>query len=144
MLGGRPISSLALLTASTASPSAALGARLNDKVTTGNWPWWLMAMGALWVSVVLNAASGTWPPFGNAVVDAIGAAPLALLDPVELRLFCDEVAELTGPLLNAVPVPPVVIPPDPLEVVAPVRTKSARRSRGFWPYSGFTSRMTWY
>ena len=57
-----------------------------------------MAIGAVRVSVVLKALSGTWPPFGNAVVEAMADAPAALLDPVEFRLACDAVAELVGPL----------------------------------------------
>src|ERR1700733_1813211 len=101
-------------------------------------------MGALPLSVVLNAARGTWPPLGNAVVDAIGDAPLALLDPVELRLACDAVAELVGPLLTAVPVPPATTPLEPLPAAAPVRTKRLRRSSGVLWKSDFTSRMTWY
>src|ERR1700733_14731554 len=99
-------------------------------------------MGALRVSVGLNAASGTWPPFGKAVVDAMAAAPLELLDPVELRLASDAVAELVGPLVTAVPVPPATTPPVPLEVAAPVRTKSPRRSSGESWKSGCTSRIT--
>src|SRR5690348_18020633 len=30
---------------STASPSATPGARLNESVTAGNWPWWLTVSG---------------------------------------------------------------------------------------------------
>ena len=36
---GIPISCLTRFTAFTASPSDAPGARLNERVTTGNWPW---------------------------------------------------------------------------------------------------------
>ena len=101
-----------------------------------------MAMGAVRVSVVLNAASGTWPPFGKAVVDAIGREAAALFDPVEFKLAWDAVAELVGPLVTAVPVPPATT--ELLMGVAPVRTKSARRSMGVsWKF-GFTSRITWY
>ena len=64
-----------------------------------------MAIGALRVSVVLKAASGTSPPFGNAVVDAMACDPAALLDPVEFRLFCEAVAELVGPLLTGLSKP---------------------------------------
>src|ERR1700734_1844081 len=101
-----------------------------------------MAIGAVRVSVVLNAASGTWPPLGKAMVDAMGCDPDALLDPVEFRLACDEVAELVGPLVTAVPVPPETT--ELLMGVAPVRTKSARRSMGVSWKCGFTSRITWY
>src|ERR1017187_7215915 len=55
-----PISFLAWLTALTASPSDALGARLKEKVITGNWPWWLTVMGTAMFSVWLKAPSGTW------------------------------------------------------------------------------------
>ena len=44
---GMPISSRTAFTAFTASPSEAPGARLNDTVTTGNCPWWLIASGAV-------------------------------------------------------------------------------------------------
>src|ERR1700722_2174081 len=101
-----------------------------------------MAIGALCVSMVLKAESGTWPPFGNALVDCIGEAPLALLEPVEFKLACDAVAELVGPLLTAVPVPPATT--ELLMGVAPVRIKRARRSSGVLWKVGCTSRITWY
>ena len=47
MLAGMPISSFTLFTAFTASPRDALGARLNESVTTGNWPWWFTVIGTL-------------------------------------------------------------------------------------------------
>src|ERR1700678_557804 len=100
-----------------------------------------IAMGAVRVSTVLNAASGTWPPFGNAEVDWMGDDPLVLLDPVEFRLAWDAVAELVGPLVTAVPVPPAVI--ELLMGVAPVRTNSERRSRGVPGKCVFTSRIPW-
>ena len=62
MLSGSPSSALALSIDLTASPSDVPGARLNETVTTGNCPWWLMASGALAVSMVVNAPSGTAPP----------------------------------------------------------------------------------
>src|SRR5581483_934125 len=102
-----------------------------------------MAMGAVRVSMVLKAARGTWPPFGNAVVEAMACDPEPLLDPVEFRLFCDEMAELTGPLVTAVPVPPATTPVGPMDA-APVRMKRERRSTGWSWKSGFTSRITWY
>src|SRR5438034_775912 len=43
--GGRPISRAAPLMASTASPSEAPGARLNEIVTAGNWPWCAITRG---------------------------------------------------------------------------------------------------
>ena len=44
---------------STASPSETPGARLKESVTTGNWPWWLTASGAVPVSMRVKALSGT-------------------------------------------------------------------------------------
>ncbi len=61
-LCGRPRSCIAALIATTASPSATPGARLNDSVTDGNWPWWftarLVGVGSKWV----KALSGTCVP----------------------------------------------------------------------------------
>ena len=60
---GTPICRTAALIASTASPSAAPGARLNDIVTAGNWLWWLIDSGC--TGIVLQCTkvdSGTaWP-----------------------------------------------------------------------------------
>src|ERR1700690_2881714 len=80
MLGGSPTCSLARFTAFTASPSAAPGARLNESVTTGNWPWWLMVIGDALVSTWAKAASGIWPPLGNAVSEAEVGLPKTALD----------------------------------------------------------------
>src|SRR4051812_49990720 len=76
MDAGRPTSALVLLMASTASPSDTRGARLNDTVTAGNWPWRLMARGVVVISGVANALSGTGPP----------AAALAGLEPPGVEL----------------------------------------------------------
>src|ERR1700733_14983605 len=48
-----------LSTAVIASPSAAFGARLNDTVMAGNWPWWLIESGSVVFSKCENAPSGT-------------------------------------------------------------------------------------
>ena len=53
---------------STAAPSEAPGARLNDSVTTGNWLWWLMAIGDGTSDAVTKPASGA---------AAIAAAPVS-------------------------------------------------------------------
>src|SRR5580692_10886838 len=45
MLAGMPRSWVTLLISSTAAPRDAPGARLNERVTTGNWLWWLMVIG---------------------------------------------------------------------------------------------------
>src|ERR1022692_4207701 len=76
-----PISLFTLFTALTASPSEASGARLNESVTTGNWPWWFTVIGALDVSTCVKALSGTCPPFGNAVAEEI-PLPNATLDAI--------------------------------------------------------------
>ena len=62
MLAGMPRSALAWLTAFTAAPSEAPGARLKETVTTGNCPWWLTASGVVVSSTRVKAPSGTEPP----------------------------------------------------------------------------------
>ena len=47
MVGGKLMARCALLIASVAWPKDTLGARLNDNVTAGYWPWWLTAKGVL-------------------------------------------------------------------------------------------------
>ena len=51
----------------TASPSATPGARLNDSVIAGNWPWWLTDSVSLVAWYDVNALSGTCTPAGDAV-----------------------------------------------------------------------------
>ena len=46
-------------TAAMASPNAALGARLNETVIAGNWPWWLMESASVVFSKCEKALSGT-------------------------------------------------------------------------------------
>src|SRR5271154_3129436 len=59
-LAGKFISLAVLLIASMASPSAALEARLNETVTEGNCPWWLMdrasVPGCIWAKAVKGTA----------------------------------------------------------------------------------------
>ncbi len=63
MLAGRPISCSAALMASTAAPSDAPRARLNEMVADGNWPWWLTTSEPGCSTTVAKAPSGTcWPP----------------------------------------------------------------------------------
>src|ERR1035437_3106195 len=45
MLAGMPRSCVTCLIWSTAAPSDAPGARLNESVTTGNWLWWVIVRG---------------------------------------------------------------------------------------------------
>ena len=64
MRGGRPSARVAASTAATASPSETPGARLNDSVTAGNCPWWLIESGAVVSVTRVTARSGTGPPSG--------------------------------------------------------------------------------
>ncbi len=48
-----------LLMSSMASPSEALGARLKETVTEGNWPWWLIDSDSVPGSMWANAVKGT-------------------------------------------------------------------------------------
>src|SRR3984957_190626 len=57
-LAGMPSSWVTCLIRSTAAPSDAPGARLKDSVTTGNWLWWLMAMGDGIETARTNPSSG--------------------------------------------------------------------------------------
>src|ERR1700761_1916607 len=78
MLGGKFKSLAVLLIAVMASPRAALPARLNEIVTEGNCPWWLMESSSVpWVTWV-KAASGT------ALLGAELVLVLAELEPVVL------------------------------------------------------------
>src|SRR5271157_4669840 len=58
MLAGMPKSRVTCLICSTAAPSDAPGARLNERVTTGNWLWWLMVMGDGIEEALTNDRSG--------------------------------------------------------------------------------------
>src|SRR5579859_3961582 len=131
--------SFTLLMASMACPSEALGARLNERVTTGNCPWWFTVMGALISSKCVKAASGTWPPLGNFDEEAIGPLPTGLPvaaadelpeDEVEARLELAAESELEGPNNCAPPLPPATRPAELLELAAPVRIYKLRRSKG--------------
>jgi hypothetical protein len=51
--------SFACSTAATAWLSECPGATLNERVTTGNWPWWLTVSGEGVVVKLLMAESGT-------------------------------------------------------------------------------------
>ncbi|MNT09507.1 hypothetical protein D3C72_1442930 [compost metagenome] len=62
MLCGNATCACAACTASTASPSDAPGARLNDSVAAGNWPTWLRSSAVGPCSTRATAPSGTvWP-----------------------------------------------------------------------------------
>src|ERR1700684_2904056 len=65
----------ALSTAVMALPSAASGARLNDTVMAGNWPWWVMASGSVVFTKCAKALSGT-ALLGAELVAPAEAAPV--------------------------------------------------------------------
>ena len=60
----------ALSTAVMASPRAALGARLNETVIAGNWPWWVIASGSVVFSKCAKALRGTALLMAELVVPA--------------------------------------------------------------------------
>jgi hypothetical protein len=90
----------------------------------------------------VKAASGTWPPFGNAEEDAIDPPPKALSeamaeelaedDVVDDRLVFAAVNELVGPYNWLADDPPATKPAEPLELPALVRMNRSRRSKGFF------------
>src|ERR1039458_7769193 len=58
MLAGMPRFCVIRLIWSTAAPSDAPGARLKERVTTGNWLWWLMVIGDGTEVALTNAPRG--------------------------------------------------------------------------------------
>src|SRR5579863_8309425 len=98
MLSGIPRSLFALSIAVVASPSEAFGAKLNEIVTTGNCPWWLIARGAVVDSKCVNALSGTAAPFAlltlgmtdEATIDVADGPVVPALAPEELVAVVDE------------------------------------------------------
>src|SRR6266436_4896264 len=138
MLGGMAISSLTLFTACTASPNDAFGARLKERVTTGNWPWWLIVIGTAVVSMCAKVLRGTWPLFGYAEEEAMPAPLNALPEGPGDKLFRDAPGEappaaddaLVGPVESPAVVPPETSPEAAAAVAAPVRTNRLRRSEG--------------
>ena len=61
-VGGAPRLAFAAVMASTAWLRDAPGARLNDSVTDGKTPWWLMVSGSTLRVTCATADSGTCPP----------------------------------------------------------------------------------
>src|SRR5580698_202185 len=96
-LSGMPISRCASSIARVASPSDALGARLNEIVTTGNCPWWFTESAADRVSKCVNVLSGTALPFtavtaaGFAEPELVCALGFELGLGLELPVFDEEV-----------------------------------------------------
>src|SRR5258708_6391314 len=136
MLGGKPISSLTLFTAFTASPREALGARLKESVMTGNWPWGFTVMGRGRGSTRVRALRGTWPPVGNTVEDAMAPPPNAVLAWAALAAFAAAVAAelvLAGPCESAaVDEPPATRPAAVALDPAGGRADTFGRSGGIW------------
>jgi hypothetical protein len=75
-LGGRRRSRAVRWVAASAAPSAAPGARLNEIVTAGNWPWCVIASGCVAEEMRAIARSGT---AAASCRDAGAVALLALL-----------------------------------------------------------------
>src|ERR1035438_10899301 len=132
MLRGMPISSLALLTALTASPSDASGARLKEKVMTGNWPWWFTVMGTAMFSVWLKALSGTWLAAAKTAEAGTEVPPKAVVDAVEAEVVAVGDVELCPALAEVMDdVPPETTPSAGPADPVPVRMERLRRSTGF-------------
>src|ERR1700722_3870087 len=81
----------ALSTAVMASPSAALGARLNETVMAGNCPWWLIESGSVVFSKCEKALNGT----ALLMAELVAPAEVAPLLDVELTAL-DERALVGG------------------------------------------------
>src|SRR5207247_8565927 len=70
---GKAIWRSAARIASTASPREKPGARLKERVTAGNWPWWLTARGTRAGSKEARALRGNGPPVAHLAWMALGA-----------------------------------------------------------------------
>src|SRR5215472_13850766 len=94
----------------TASPSDAPGARLNEMVAAGNWPWWLMVRGALVRSILAIEVNGTSEPPAVLATPALANCAAVPLVPV--------VVDADGGALAPVAVVTVVVVPEPPAVLA--------------------------
>ncbi len=65
---------------STAAPSDAPGARLNDSVTTGNWLWWLIVIGDGISEAVTKPAERRRRRIAAAPVSAVFVPASAIVD----------------------------------------------------------------
>src|ERR1700732_2369456 len=72
--GGRWSSRVARWIAVTAAPIEVFGGRLKLRVTDGNWPWWLTAIGATVEVMVANWLSGTWVPLAEVAYMRLSAS----------------------------------------------------------------------
>src|ERR1700722_3678366 len=69
-----------------AVPNEALGARLNDTVTEGNCPWWLMERASVMGEAFVNAPRGI-------AFALVAVVPVFGVVPAKVPPFCDEVPE---------------------------------------------------
>src|SRR5580704_5601081 len=98
MLAGTPISRSTLWMASMASLSDLPGARLNEIVTAGNCPWWLIESDVVAVETDAKVESGTSVLWKGVRICAPGVGgvlgPLAAASP---GVFCSAVPWLVAP-----------------------------------------------
>jgi hypothetical protein len=116
MLVGILSRSLAFITAETAWLNEYPGATLNEIVTTGNWPWWLIVSGDGLVVKLLIAESGTGVACVLEVLDGL-EDPLLPLCVLEELWVEDASAELGVEADRPVPVDAVRVLTVPLEAV---------------------------
>ena len=90
-----------LLIASVASPSDASGARLNEIVTTGNWPWWLTASGAVVDSKWVKALKGTAAPLMPLTAGRVDVVDVVLADGPVVPAFAPDEASAADALDEA-------------------------------------------
>ena len=69
------------------------GARLKLSVTDGNWPWWLIASGAVEGLMVANWLSGTMPPPRGLCIDSAESVRPKLVARID---FEDDVVFIQG------------------------------------------------
>ena len=107
----------------TAAPREALGLRLKETVVAGNWPMWLMRMGAVTCEVCVTALSGTLPPAGGHEVDVLQAVRVGL----ELRRHLQDHVVLVelGEDRRHLPLPEAVV-----EAVVDVLRRDAQAGGG--------------
>src|SRR6516164_8243497 len=82
MLAGKCISSTTLLISLMAVPSDACGAKLNETVTAGNWPWWLMESASVVGAMLAKVLRGT--AFAAVELVRVLVVPMAVVVPITL------------------------------------------------------------
>ena len=98
------ISFCALLIAVMALPSAASGARLNDAVMAGNWPWCVITSGSVVFSKCEKALSGTALAIKELVEPAEFAPPLDEEEEVGESAFAGGASVFADGVYSAEPV----------------------------------------